>query len=140
MPALRLWLTATICLLISGCGSNHDLAKVVGTITYDGEPLPGATVAFHPTSGQRVGMGKTNSDGRYVLSTYGIDDGAIFGDHRVTVVKREAGSGGMPRPGTKPPKPLIAQRYFDVATSGLTATVENRRKNVIDFDLISEKK
>jgi hypothetical protein len=138
MPAPRLWLTATICFLISGCGSNRDLAKVVGTITFDGKPLSGATVTFQPVSGQRVGMGKTNSDGRYALSTYGVDDGTVVGDHRVTVVNREAGSGGMPKPGTKPPKPLIAERYFDVATSGLTAKVENRRKNVIDFELASQ--
>jgi hypothetical protein len=138
MPVLGLWIAAAVCFLIAGCGSDRMVANVAGIVTYDGEPLSGATVTFQPTSGQRPGIGQTDGAGGFELGTYGVNDGAVVGDHAVTVVLREAGPEGMPKPGVPPGRPLIAERYFYVATSGLKAKVEDRRLNTINFDLTSK--
>jgi len=131
---------------VAGCAdSGPNVAKVVGTITYDGKPLSGATVVFSPESGERVGNGGTDENGHYFLGTFEIKDGAIVGKHRVAVVAR--GPNRLPPEGT-PGRgmlggpvlaglPLIAEIYMQTETSGLTADVEDRRKNIINFDLTS---
>jgi hypothetical protein len=146
MSLLRTFLFATVCIIVAGCSDGGPkVARVVGTITYDGEPLSGATVVFSPDSGARMGNGGTDGQGRYDIGTYEIDDGAILGKHRVAIVKR--GPRRLPPEGT-PGRgmlggpslaglPLIAEKYLQTETSGLTADVENRRKNVIDFELKS---
>lgn len=136
-----------VCLMIAGCsGSGRDIARVEGTVTIDGSPLAGASVVFKPVSGERLGTGRTDEEGRFTMGTYLINDGVFVGVHLVAIEARgptrtAPGIEGPVMPGTpdaiQPGLPLIPQRYFDVATSGLTAKVARRRKNVIDFELNS---
>lgn len=72
-----------------GCDSGYPpLGVVEGTVTFQGEPLPDATVVFLPVDG-RVSRGKTNAQGEYELLY--IDDvkGAVLGKHRVQIVTRQ---------------------------------------------------
>ena len=65
-------------LIVAGCGdSGPKMARVEGTVTYDGKPLSAATIIFTPESGARMGEGGTDEQGHYYLGTYKIDDGAI---------------------------------------------------------------
>lgn len=41
------------------------MAKVVGTVTVNGEPLSKANVLFAPESGQRVASGGTDDEGHF---------------------------------------------------------------------------
>jgi len=134
-------------LVLVGCGQKGPkMAKVVGTVTVNGEPVAKANVVFAPESGQRVASGGTDDEGNFELGTFAIDDGAIVGKHRVTIIARgplrlppEGTPGrGMPGGPTFPGLPLIAERYFDAGTSDLTADVEDRRVNEINFDLEAE--
>ena len=43
---------AGLFLVIVGCGSKSDLAKVSGTVTLDGEAYEGAVVQFEPPNGK----------------------------------------------------------------------------------------
>ena len=145
IPALWVFLVSFV-FLLPGCGPDGpNMAKVVGRITVDGEPLADATVAFAPESGQRVASALTDSTGQFELGTFTPDDGAIVGNHRITVSARGP---RRPAPGfanatsslapTIPGLPLIPEHYFDAGTSGLTAEVKDQRKNEINFNLSSD--
>lgn len=89
-------------LLISGCGgSPYDLAPVTGTVTLDGKPFIWGSVMFAPinTTSSETKSGKPafsmlDSEGRFELTTYNENDGAIVGDHRVTVFCVQDGPNG----------------------------------------------
>lgn len=78
----------------AGCGGGlkeFPCAPVSGLVTCDGQPVREAQVYFAPIkSGKDAVVGKpgfswTGEDGRFVLSTYGSEDGAIVGKHVVRV-------------------------------------------------------
>lgn len=79
-------------LTVLGCGSGADekpTAQVQGKVTHDGQPVSGGSVTFVPAGGEdgkpgKPASGTVQSDGTYKLSTYGTDDGAVVGKHRVS--------------------------------------------------------
>jgi hypothetical protein len=82
-----------------GCGNkNTALATVSGDVTLNGNPVEGATVAFHSTVEVDGKKGKsyaglTDSSGHYVIASDGKDPGIPPGLYKVTVTKYE-GKGG----------------------------------------------
>jgi hypothetical protein len=81
--------------LLGGCSRNSgrpETAPVTGRITYRGEPVRGATVAFIGERAPRFGSGLTDDDGRFQISTFENGDGAVLGKHLVTVTKADASS------------------------------------------------
>ena len=82
-----------------GCGQGLEkfpLAEVTGTVVCEGRPVAKAMVFFEPVrSGDKAEVGKqgfalTDEDGKFVVSTYGDEDGAVVGRHLVRVGKTEA--------------------------------------------------
>jgi len=74
-------------LLIIGCGRGTPLTMPVkGTVTFQGSPLAEADVAFTPKGG-RPASGRTDAAGRFTLTTFRTNDGAMIGEHTVTVCK-----------------------------------------------------
>lgn len=136
---LRLLSALTIVVLVSGCGGAPDdmpeLADASGTVTMDGKPLAGASVSFAPASGNRGASGRTDEEGRFVLS-YGANDGCPLGEHKVSVSTREmlldeyGGVNGMK-------EESVPVKYN--ARTTLTATVtEDSEINVFEFALDSK--
>jgi hypothetical protein len=89
----RIWLPATaarallvvLTVGIMGCGDGRPTrVPISGIVLIDGEPLSRGTVKFVPESG-RPSFGKIGQDGRFVLTCYDGNDGAIPGKHRVQV-------------------------------------------------------
>jgi len=78
------------CLTVTGCsGSGRPaIAPVRGTVTYKGQPVAGATVVFLCPGAPRLAVGKTDERGEYQLTTYESNDGAMIGNHVVTVKKK----------------------------------------------------
>ena len=79
---------------LSGCGgSKFQMAPVSGVCLCNGNPIEAGLVVFEPipesgTSLQESGRsasGMLNPDGTFVLSTFGRNDGAIVGKHKVLV-------------------------------------------------------
>lgn len=75
-----------------GCGSSEfETASVTGTVTSGGQPVDAGTIVFTPVaSGDNNLVGKPatgyiRSGGFFTLSTYGNEDGAVVGTHKVTV-------------------------------------------------------
>lgn len=100
MPFQCSWIAAAFgCLVISlsGCtGSNNPVAKAGGVVTLDNKPVPDLVVTFTPIPGEtqfqgeagmtgKTASGRTDSNGKFTLSTYEIGDGALIGKHKVTV-------------------------------------------------------
>lgn len=84
--ALALVLIATV-----GCSSKPkdqpNLAPVSGRVTFKGKPVEGATVAFHGAKSPRAASGRTDGDGRYKLTMFNTNDGAVLGENVVTIMK-----------------------------------------------------
>lgn len=109
------WLPVTVVAAlvvgVTGCGksgSEYQVAPVTGKVTFNGEPVPEGTVRFQPVSeaAGKAGItgkpatGSVGQDGTFTLSTYGEDDGAVIGKHRVLYM----------------PKIVIAESYEDEPT------------------------
>ena len=80
-----------ICL---GCGSgekNFAVVRTEGVVLCNDEPVENAQVYFEPlVTGKSAKVGKqafafSDAGGAFQLSTYGNNDGAVIGKHRVRV-------------------------------------------------------
>lgn len=106
-----------------GCSSGDQLAvaKTNGIVLYKSKPVADADVTFTPTGGAgKPAYGRTNAEGVYELSTYGTKDGAIVGEHLVTVVK-QVPKGGKVDPSNPYPEyeSVLPAKYADPLKSPL---------------------
>lgn len=133
--------------LVSGCSdplatdySGLGLVEVSGTVTLDGDPLPGATVIFEADD-QTYSFGRTDASGRYDLMFNSEKSGVIPGRKIVRITMGPVGEeadAGEPEAGEDSPAPpdvAMPARYNE--RSELTADVSAER-NEFDFDLLSE--
>ncbi len=69
-----------------GCGDDGapPIGRVTGTVTHNGQALPGVTITFMPDNG-RPSWGITDESGRYQLHWDADHDGAEVGRHKVSV-------------------------------------------------------
>lgn len=95
-PILIVLLIVLGTLPTSGCGKNDALlAPVTGVVTIDGKPYPGGKVIFSPVSSDddliagRPSFGITDASGRFQLNCYEEGDGAVIGEHSVTLFRAE---------------------------------------------------
>jgi len=115
-----------------GCsGIYSKLGKVSGRVTLAGQPLADALVTFAPVQGGSGSMGRTDSDGKYVLAYVRNVNGAEAGEHNVTISTFQEGNTD-----TSPPTPDIPEKVpLKYRTAGeLKATVK-KGSNTIDFAL-----
>jgi len=134
-------------LFVFGCAPRGPVVQFVeGTVTLDGVAVADADVCFTPKEGSNgiPAVGKTDANGQYRLtSAQGgeFGKGAIAGEYEVRVMKYiDLGfvEPTNPQPGDylplAKPKHHLPEKYADVKTSGLSATVK-KGKNQINFNL-----
>jgi hypothetical protein len=136
-----------IVVALVGCGGSDKpkLAPVTGVVTLDGQPIEGAAVMFMPTAGGRPAHGSTDAHGRFELMTFKTGDGALVGEHRVSVTKMKLsgvtttddGLSGTTDPTAIKQEWLTPEKYASPETSGLTATVK-KGMDELKFDLVKE--
>jgi hypothetical protein len=94
LPALRfaaIVLTGGACVASAGCSEAPSRVPVFpakGSITFKGQPIPGALVTLNPKApAENVPTPRANvgKDGAFVISTFEGGDGAPAGDYVVTV-------------------------------------------------------
>lgn len=132
-----------MCLLVvltalAGCSSSTTV-PVTGTVKFaNGEPLTGGLVVFQPTGeGAHPARARTSSDGTFRLGTYGADDGAVPGVHKVAVVPE------LPRDAGDDPKVIarylsvVDRRYQSVQKTPLEFTVKDDG-SANHFDIVVE--
>ncbi|MEW4566286.1 hypothetical protein AB1L88_00320 [Tautonia sp. JC769] len=123
---------------IIGCGGSGGprppMGKVSGTVTHNGAPLTEGSVVFSPAQGKgsdtgHVAIGQIDSNGRFVLTTFNTGDGAVLGQHVVTIQAKTA-----PKT-TPPPNPdgTITFNYALAAGSAIPAKYENPEQSPLRY-------
>ena len=111
------------CCLLSSCGSSpYELGYVHGTSLCNGTPMTAGFVIFSPIPEDpsdptelvgKPATGKFDKEGKFVLSTFGDEDGAVAGQHtaRVSMPSTDEDDeqpvpcgGTVFQPGTKEPR------------------------------------
>ena len=126
-------------LLLCFCGcptSSENVGWVEGVVTLDGSPVEGATVRFYPTTG-RASTGKTDKDGHYELKYTRSEDGAVIGDHKVTISTEVEADNYEQDDAVEARAESIPKKYVSRKTTDLTATVKSGN-NTHNFDLKSK--
>ena len=151
--------------LTVGCGqaSAVKMVRVTGTVKYKGEPVKDAVVTFATEKSPRTAVGMTDAQGKYSLTTLKTNDGAVAGDHTITIFKSPPAGSTNPIPSTpdvngkamagddylkamagsktgKPPSADVVgkelpAKYSNPATSLLKRTVVAGEANDFGFDL-----
>lgn len=92
-------MVAWAALAVGGCSNSpYELAHVTGTVKIDGQPFTEGKLMFAPIAkgadrkAGRAAFGKLADDGSYALGTYEDDDGAVVGEHWVTLIHIKAES------------------------------------------------
>jgi hypothetical protein len=88
-----------------GCGTGpyEELLPARGTITLDGSPLDGATVAFIPAKSTQMqpSYGYTDTDGKFELKTPEGFEGVSPGEYRIVISKIVMPDGTAVPPGSQ---------------------------------------
>ena len=137
-PVWRAWLVVGAA-MFAGCesGSSLDLIPIRGEVVYQGKPLGDGQVVYLPaeTGAGRQATGQILEDGTFQMSTKEANDGVVKGDYKISIYAYEPHPG---EPATREEHEELAQkggiergfvipaRYADVATSGLTDTVDEQ--------------
>jgi len=111
--------------VIAGCDRGLALAPAEGTVTLDGRPVAEAGVFFTPIEGGPSATGSTDAAGHFKLRSANRE-GAMVGEHRVTITKKE--TRGLGPFGPTSPEGItiiwhVPQKYSNTKTTDLTATV-----------------
>ena len=122
---------------LPGCGQRQDVPETAparGLVLYQGKAVNEAEVMFHPQAEGHPAVGRTDADGRFVLTTYDAKDGAVLGTHAVTV--RLMPTGGLPgMEADSAGAAAIPEKYADPSRSLLTAEVKAGEDNEFKFEL-----
>ncbi len=91
----RRWVWLLSLVALQGCGDSgeYEVVRVGGIVTCQGKPVANATVNFSPKASPdrpaqnpgKLALGITDAQGRFQLTTYENNDGAIIGTHTVTL-------------------------------------------------------
>lgn len=139
---------------VCGCSDGPRMAPVSGAISVDGKPLVEAGVTFTPDMGGRPAWATTDKQGRYQLTTLRGGDGALVGDHVVTIAERGFDVPQIPKgvdadtasvlaemptsPRRSDPRGAIDPSFASRSSSTLRYTVKPGVSNVADFDLSAQ--
>lgn len=146
---MRILLGMTLAVIGVGCGGagedkwakdRPEVVDVEGVVTYQNQPVEGATVVFAPTDGKHAASGLTDSSGRFTVSAFPNSEGAVPGSYKVTVTKLETptgaeGGGDGHSESAAVPKNLLPTKYAETAGTPLTADVPASGKTDFQFDL-----
>ena len=150
-----------------GCSGSDDPNRlktypVSGTVKLNGTAVEGATVTFQLTEGKENAIGLTDKSGKYTLSTFSPNDGAVAGQYKVSISKFDletpnvsseltpgkinsgdlpadyaapSANSGVGKGGDKGPKNSLPAKYAKADSSALRALVDPKGGNKFDFDL-----
>src|SRR5262245_51183411 len=140
--SVRLAALAVFVSVVVGCTGDGQLKvyPVTGQVLYNGEPLKGVDVAFHPTDPKNdTGYpphATTDENGKFVLMTYVKDDGAPAGEFRVAIAFAVEKAGGDE--GSDQSVRLafqVPEKYQRKETSGITVTIKPESNTLEPFKL-----
>jgi len=115
---------------LAGCGDGRlKCYTVEGQVLYNGQPLAGLDIAFHAVDPANAVSypphAKTNSEGRFKLTSYVEGDGCPAGEFRVALafaVEVAGDDDGSDQ--VKRLKFQVPSKYHKAETSGITITIK----------------
>lgn len=127
-----------ILVLAAGCGQKAveqpQTIPVTGTVTYRGKAVEGAVVSLLTEQVSHAATGTTDASGKFTLSTFSPNDGAVPGSHRATIIKldpalqQQAGEDANAYTsrvlGKDPGRSLLPAKYASVRTTVITPQVK----------------
>ena len=142
------WLSWTFAaLFFAGCGGDgavvHSTHPVKGTVTYQGKPVPRGNVRLDPVDlTLPSAYGVINADGSFVLRTYVDGDGAVAGEHSISVVATTEQVAEFldeeetqPNPDYKEPETIIPIEYASAETTPLEQFRVEEKENELTIEL-----
>jgi hypothetical protein len=161
LPSIPAFLSSAVrlqsiaCLLfLAGCSATNSidygkvtLVNVSGTVTLDGQPLPGCVVTFENQETGTMSFARTNSSGSYTLQFDSEKDGVTPGSKLVrfsttrTILGlrgedgAEEGEASTEGPGAAPATEQVPDCYNGKSTLTVEITPDS---GTIDFDLKSD--
>ena len=145
--------------MVSGCGSDGlKLTKATGKVTFNGNPISGATVTFMFEDGN-LSSGITDNEGKFKLVS-NAREGAFTGKAKISVTKFNSGRAGVTPETAKPedmfkgfdaknsdamkkqakPTNELPDRYNSTETSGLSEEVQKSGPNDFTITLVGDSK
>lgn len=135
-PSLRLLACLSVGLLgISGCGTGREKTyPVEGIVVFkDGSNVKVGTVETKSLRTGAQARGTIDQDGRFTLTTFENNDGAVAGDHQVVIVQFIQVEGIKNyRPSTMG---VVNRKHASYATSGLTMRVDPKGPNQVKIEV-----
>lgn len=128
-----------LCAFVLGCGGSDgpELGYVTGTLKVNGEAIEGATITFSPQEG-RHSVGYTDDSGYYKLQYTSDRNGALPGEHTVTITTYRDAQGGEGEGEAVEARPEMLPAEYNTEST-LKKTVESGSQT-IDFDLTTDGK
>lgn len=142
MRGLRLF--ALFAIVVVGCSKESDrnagTVPVSGKVTYNGQPLEGATVTFISDTGLTPGAGMSGADGAYSLrlkpgsytATVSKLTGTVADTGNITMEEAMAANTGKP---PDDPKETLPAKYQSPTDSPLKFDVKQSGENKFDVPL-----
>lgn len=117
--------------LLAGCGESRiPTYPVSGTVVFDdGSPVRTGTVEIASIDHKLTATGRIADDGSFVLGTYGSNDGACAGNHRVIVMQMIINDGTVNH--TKDHGQPVDPMYASYNTSPLTVSTNAEDRNTL---------
>lgn len=149
MTLPRLLIGSIFCTLLASCSSGPTIAPVKGKVSFQGKAIDHGIIMFIPEQGPGA-VGNLEKGGFYTLTTLKANDGAVVGNHKVTVQATQVGPGSMEAPKSIEEENkqsrsgkilvpgtvtwLVPEKYSTIQTTTLTTEVK-AGPNTIDFDI-----
>ncbi len=141
---VKVWLSLFGLVTFSvGCDTGPKLIEAGGTVRYQSKPVVEADIVFIPDAGGPFVLGRSDDQGKFILSTDG-KPGALAGAYKIGINAMR-----QKRPVSEKEAPsmtdaqiaanhesVIPRKYNHQITSGLTATVsDDPQANQFNLDL-----
>ncbi len=114
----------------AGAGAAGAATPASGTVNYLGKPVEKGVIHFVPEKG-RSASGEIEN-GKFTLTTYEPGDGAVVGQHKVSL---EVTKEYKDREGDTATKSVIAKKYADHETSKIVVDIPSGGKTDIVIDV-----
>jgi hypothetical protein len=118
------FLLVSLSFTAGGCGDGRPKrVPVSGQILIDGKPVKAGLVRFIPAD-HRASQGTLDQEGRFTLSCFDKNDGAVVGEHKLEIMAYEFVNPELMRW-------YAPKKYQDQQTSGVTQTVTGPTDNMV---------
>ncbi|WP_437200759.1 hypothetical protein [Planctomicrobium sp. SH664] len=128
-------------LALTGCGNSGipETVPVTGVIVYQDKPVPKGLITFEPIEIEegrphRTAVSFIEADGKYALSTFQNNDGAVPGKYKVRILSSRLELAQYNTP--KDIEWLIPEKYTQANLSDIVIDVPANEKGPVILDIV----